>query len=262
VNSREAKTQTGSLELGSQSGFGTQTGRALLSLREMLFRGDFQPGERISELPMVARLGVSRTPIRLALDRLAHEGLLEVSPSGGFVVRSFTLADIWDAIEMRGVLEGTGARLAAERLGKDRELTEMRQCMDEMNAYLGPVSSIDSFARYLDLNDAFHAAVIRLAKSPMLERSLDRVLTLPFAQPSAVVFARSKLPGAAEMFAIGQEHHRVILDAIEHRQGTRAEAAAREHSGLSRRILEALLADRETLSYVPGASLIRFPAAV
>lgn len=242
--------------------FGSQTGRALLSLREMLFRGEFQPGERISELPMVARLGVSRTPIRLALDRLAHEGLLEVSPTGGFVVRSFSLADIWDAIEMRGVLEGTGARLAAERLTSDRELSELRHCMDEMNAYMGPVSSIDSFARYLDLNDAFHAAVIRLAKSPMLERSLDRVLTLPFAQPSAVVYARAKLPGAAELFAIGQEHHRAIVDAIEHRQGTRAEAAAREHSGLSRRVLQLMLDDREILNCVPGASLIRLPRAM
>jgi GntR family transcriptional regulator, vanillate catabolism transcriptional regulator len=254
VNSREVKTEA--LE------FGTQTGRALLSLREMLFRGDFEPGERISELPMVARLGVSRTPIRLALDRLAHEGLLEVSPSGGFVVRSFTLADIWDAIEMRGVMEGTGARLAAERLTDERELTEMRQAVNEMNAYLGLLSSIDSFARYLDLNDAFHAAVIRLARSPMLKRSLDGVMTLPFAQPSSVVFARSKLPAARELFAIGQEHHRVILDAIEHRQGTRAEAAAREHSGLSRRILETVLEDREILSCVPGASLIRIPTAV
>src|SRR5580692_2770225 len=55
----------------------SQTGRTLLNLRGMLLRGDFQPGERLSELPLVARLGVSRTPIRLALDRLAHEGLLE-----------------------------------------------------------------------------------------------------------------------------------------------------------------------------------------
>ena len=62
----------------------SQTGRTLLNLREMLLRGDFQAGERISELPLVARLGVSRTPIRLALDRLAHEGLLESVPTGGF----------------------------------------------------------------------------------------------------------------------------------------------------------------------------------
>ena len=161
---------------------------------------------------------------------------------------------------MRGVLEGTAARLAAERLTHERELAEIRRCMGEMDAYLGPVANIDFFARYLDLNDAFHAAVLDLAKSPMLRRTLDQVMLLPFAQPSAVVFARSKLPGAEELFAIGQEHHRVILDAIAHRQGTRAEAAAREHSGLSRRILESALEDRDILSCVPGARLIRLPA--
>ena len=96
--------------------FSSQTGRTVLNLREMLLRGDFQPGERLSELPLVARLGVSRTPIRLALDRLANEGLLEIVPTGGFVVRAFTLTDVYDAIEMRGVLEGAAARLATERL--------------------------------------------------------------------------------------------------------------------------------------------------
>jgi GntR family transcriptional regulator, vanillate catabolism transcriptional regulator len=245
---------------GGNAEFVSQTGRTLLNVREMLLRGDFQPGERISELPMVARLGVSRTPIRLALDRLANEGLLEPSPTGGFVVRSFALSDIWDAIEMRGVLEGTAARLGAERFVHDRELANIRRCLSEMDAYLGPVANIDSFARYLDLNDAFHAAVVDLAQSPMLRRTLDQLMLLPFAQPSAVVFARSKLPGAEELFAIGQEHHRVILDAIAHRQGARAEAAAREHSRLSRRILETALENRDLLSSMPGASLIRLPA--
>src|SRR5215813_12276107 len=60
----------------------SHSARTLLRLREMLFRGEFQRGERLSELPLGARLGVSRTPVRLALERLAHEGLLEASRSG------------------------------------------------------------------------------------------------------------------------------------------------------------------------------------
>ncbi len=76
--------------------------------------------------------------------------------------------------------------------------------MNEMDVYLGPAPNIDSFARYLDLND-FHAAGVELAMSPMLRRTLDQIVQLPFAQPSAVVFARSKMPGAARLFAIGQE---------------------------------------------------------
>ena len=88
--------------------------RALLSLREQILAGQFRPGERMSELRLVERVGVSRTPLRLALATLEHEGLLRVLPGGGYVVREFTRADIRDAIELRGVLEGTAARFAAE----------------------------------------------------------------------------------------------------------------------------------------------------
>src|SRR5215813_8181604 len=58
----------------------SQIGRAFIGLREMLLHGELARGERISELPLVARLGTSRTPIRLALERLAHIGLLDVLP--------------------------------------------------------------------------------------------------------------------------------------------------------------------------------------
>src|ERR1700689_302440 len=125
VQSTESRAKTTASE-------DSQTGRTLLNLRGMLLRGDFQPGERISELPLVARLGVSRTPIRLALDRLANEGLLEVVPTGGFVVRAFTLTDVDDAIEVRCVLEGTAARLAAERLQDPSELEGLHTLQKEL----------------------------------------------------------------------------------------------------------------------------------
>ena len=243
--------------------FSSQTGRTVLNLREMLLRGDFRPGERLSELPLVARLGVSRTPIRLALDRLANEGLLEVFPTGGFVVRAFTLTDVYDAIEMRCVLEGTAARLAAERLQDPRELTSLRALEQEMLKVmpLAPelVPNIDTFARYLDLNEAYHSAVIDLAKSPMLRKTLDRVQSLPFASPSATVFARLKLPTTKGLLTIATEHHSTIIEAIEKRQGSRAEGLAREHACLALRNLEAVLADKEVSSYVPGAALVRLP---
>src|SRR5919201_1139737 len=93
----------------------SQTTRALLSLRDLILSGEFPPGTRMSELPLVERLGVSRTPVRLALANLEHEGLLENLEGGGYAVREFTMDEIHDAIELRGVLEGTAARFAAER---------------------------------------------------------------------------------------------------------------------------------------------------
>ncbi len=248
----------------------SQTGRTLVNLRGMLLRGDFQAGERISELPLVARLGVSRTPIRLALDRLAHEGLLEPSPTGGFVVRAFSVEDIWDAIETRGVLEGAAARLAAERLEHDSELAQLREYRDKMDAMIGVGGDpeklvefdIDTFAHYLDLNEAFHSEIVTLGKSPMLRRALGHVTSVPFASPSAMVYVRAKLPRAPQEFAVSHEHHRSIVEAIEHRQGARAEALAREHSRMTRRNVEFALSQTSILNSVPGASLIRIPAAV
>src|SRR5215469_7929729 len=93
----------------------TQIMRAMLRLREQILSGDFAPGERMSELPLVERIGVSRTPLRLALARLEHEGLLQQLRTGGYVVREFSPQEVADAIELRGVLEGTAARFAAER---------------------------------------------------------------------------------------------------------------------------------------------------
>ncbi len=243
--------------------FSSQTGRTVLNLREMLLRGDFRPGERLSELPLVARLGVSRTPIRLALDRLANEGLLEIAPTGGFVVRAFTLTDVYDAIETRGILEGAAARLAAERLQDRQELEGLRALEQEMAKVmpLAPdlVPTIDMFARYLDLNESYHSTVVDLAKSPMLRKTLDRVQSLPFTSPSATVFARLKLPTAKELLTIASEQHNTIIEAIEKRQGSRAENLAREHACLALRNLEAVLADKEVSSYVPGAALVRLP---
>src|SRR6202044_4140678 len=69
----------------SEAKASSQTARAVLSLREMLVQGRFRPGERIREVPLAADLKISRIPLHLALERLAHEGFLEIRPTRGFV---------------------------------------------------------------------------------------------------------------------------------------------------------------------------------
>ena len=236
----------------------SQTARAFFGLREILLRGEFGRGERISELPLVARLGTSRTPIRLALERLAHMGLLDVLSSGGFTVREFTLSEVRDAIEVRGVLEGTVARLAAERLSADSELAPLRRYAAGMENLQR--LTIDSFPEYMDLNEGFHTAMVDLAKSAMLQRSLEQVRVLPFASPSAMVFPTSLLTRSNEIMAIANEHHRAIIEAIAARQGTRAEFLGREHAFIARRALDLALSDSNALSRVPGGPLINVSA--
>jgi len=235
----------------------SQTEKAVLALREMLLRGDFPAGQRLTEVSLAARLGASRTPVRHALSRLAHEGLLEALPTGGFTPRQFTLDDIWDAIEIRGVLEGTAARLAAQRLGDPRELSKLRQYCAEMESL--HLAGVSDFVRYLELNEAFHVELRRLARSPMLSRSLDVLVALPFAAPGALVFGEGERVQANKALTIALEHHRSIVEAIEERDGGRAESLAREHSRVARQNLMRALQDARLVSRVPGASLINMP---
>lgn len=238
----------------------SQTERVILALREMLLRGDFAPGERLAELTLVRRLNASRTPVRLALDRLAREGVLEPLPSGGFRVREFAIADVWDAIEIRGVLEGTAARFAAERLSEPDELLRLRLCCRDAEALL-PMT-LENFVRYVDINDAFHVELWRLAKSPMLARAIETLVTLPFASPGALVFANPERAEPTNLAIIAIEQFRGIVDAIANREGTRAEALAREHARLARRHLATALKNREVFNRMPGASLVRLPVPI
>jgi GntR family transcriptional regulator of vanillate catabolism len=241
-------------ERARSAGVDSQIGRAVIGLREMLLHGELARGERISELPLVARLGASRTPIRLALERLAHIGLLDVLPTGGFAVRGFTLAEALDAIELRGVLEGTAARFAAERLRDESELDVLRHACAQMEALDG--LTIDTFAIYMDLNESFHSGLVDLAKSAMLQRAIAQVSSLPFASASAMVFPTSVLPNAGANLVIANDQHRSIVDAIVKRQGARAESIAREHAYIARRVLGVAMSDTDALSRVPGGPLI------
>jgi GntR family transcriptional regulator, vanillate catabolism transcriptional regulator len=240
----------------------SQTLRALLEMRELVLRGAFKPGERLREVPLAARLNVSRTPLRLVLDRLAQEGLLKARPTGGFVASEFSVEDIRDAIEIRGVLEGAAAYRAADRFKTPDEVTRLRACIAQLDTLVRETpSDIEFFARYIDLNGQFHAMVIDLAKSAMLSRSMEHVLTLPFASPNAFFLTETETPEGKETILLSQAQHRAIANAIIDGEGARAETLAREHSRLARTNLETALKQHQ-LTRIPGASLIKFPEAI
>ena len=121
----------------------SQTVKALLSMRQLLLTGELAPGQRVSEIWAVDRLGVSRTPVRAALARLEEEGFLEALPGGGYAVKTFTEQDAYDAIEVRGALEGLAARLAAERGVETARL-------EEMDDLLGQIGRASCRERVLD----------------------------------------------------------------------------------------------------------------
>jgi GntR family transcriptional regulator of vanillate catabolism len=241
----------------------SQNVAALLKLRELILSGELKAGERLSELALVERLGVSRTPIRTAMLRLEQEGLAHAIPTGGFAVSAFSERDIHAAIEIRGTLEGLAARLAAERRLAAANLVELKDCLAALDGLVfGEGVTSDNFSAYVELNGRFHQIVVDLADSNVLARQIARAVALPFASASAFATVQASLPEARVLFTVAQDHHRCVARAIEDGEGERAEFIMREHARLARRNLELALRSRNTRDLVPGSSLIRFKTRV
>jgi len=95
-----------------------------------------------------------------------------------------------------------------------------------------------------------------MAGSEVIAKELDRVSSLPFASASGFVVVQANSPRARDMLIVAQDQHRQVLDAIEQREGSRAEAIMREHSRLAQRNLRAAVASHN-LDQMPGVRLIR-----
>jgi GntR family transcriptional regulator, vanillate catabolism transcriptional regulator len=234
----------------------SQISRATQGLRAMLLSGEFRSGERIAEIPVSSKLGVSRSPLRLALEKLEHEGLIRALRKG-FVVCEFSVDDIWDALETRGVLEGAAARLAAERHRNSAQLEPLRKNNRDVETMLG--SDFNVFVeKFPELNRAFHAHIVSLSGNQALKRTIDEINELPFISPGALVLLHLNHPALKELIPIAQDQHRTLVEAIENRQGARAESVAREHSLHTRRNFELALSDWRLMRTFPGANLIAF----
>jgi len=231
--------------------------RVAIELRRRILNGEFEGGSRLFEVALAESMQVSRTPVREAMFRLAEEGLLERVRGGGFTVRTFSLSDVADAIELRGVLEGTAARLAAERGVGEARLRQIHETLEEMEGCFGQTAGEVDFDGYCDLNARFHTELASLAGSEVLRREIDRVTHLPFASPSAFLPNNADVEAFRLSLRPAQEQHRDLLDAIVKREGTRAEAIAREHARAPRRNLDILLAGQpDLLARMPALALL------
>lgn len=222
----------------------THAHRALITLRQRILNGELLGGTRLYEVALAEALGISRTPVRAALSRLAEEALLDRNAGGGFIVRSFAVADVVDTIELRGVLEGTAARLAAER-GAPPELLEKTRAILRGIDTLFQSKTVD-MERYSHLNTRFHDLLAQMSQSEVLIREIARVIALPFASPSAFLDDHSWQTDLVKTLTTAQDQHRAVIEAITHREGSRAESLTREHARAARRNVEFLLSREAT----------------
>jgi len=242
----------------SQVSVESNQSRALVSLRDMILKGEFAPGERLAEIALAERLGVSRTPVRLALATLEREGLVEQWASGGYVMRRFTPQEIHDAIDVRGHLEGMAARLLAERGMSPQVREELEACVSEgERIFAHPTLDLDDYAAYTEMNNRFHEAIARGCGNGALARAIEINNRLPFAPASAMLPMQSSHEDGHRWMLFAHLQHCFLLEAVKSGQGARAQAIAQEHVQVAKLNLEyALQRPEDAATLMPALRLV------
>lgn len=222
------------------------------ALRTRILSGELAPGERLVEAQLAERLGISRTPLRYALSVLATEGLVERSGARGYVVRRFSVTDVLNAIDVRGVLEGLAARSVAER-GVEASLARaLEDCLREGDAiFAAGALDGDAETRYADMNGRFHALIVEAAHNLAVSAALGLNDKIPFVSPGTVVFDKKARERQFMMLSYAHRQHHAIVGALVGGEGARVEALMKEHTHISKESLN-LSVDR--LHLIAGAA--------
>lgn len=210
----------------------------LSQLREMILSGELQAGERITEVGLAERLGVSRTPIRSALPILEANGFIEPVGKRGYSVKKFDSGEAFKTLELRALLEGFAAKCLAQTGAADDLLADLDQCLrqgDEIFAKRFLTHEDENL--YGEMNARFHDLVVKNCGSAPLIAFIEKLNHMPFISPSVLVFDHVGLDQAFDLLFRAHGQHHDLTDAIRDRDAARAEAIFREHGNAQRQSL-------------------------
>jgi len=201
------------------------------ALREAILDGRIPAGARLRQIELADRLGISRTPIREALGRLQYEGLVSLEPGGGVTVAVLDLEGAAALYDVREVLDGLAARLAAQRAGK-ADLARLERTLGAMRRCLARGEANQWFTAHVAFHDAIFAASGngRLgALATIVRQSIQRFHPL-------LLRTERRLEAA-------NDEHRGIHEAIAGRRAEEAERRARAHIVNARAIVLRVMAE-------------------
>lgn len=201
----------------SQKGMGTRlSDKAYDQIRHEIVTLQLAPLSAIDEQALMQKLGLGRTPIREALQRLAAENLVLLAPRRGMFVADVSIQDLQKIFEPRLCLEGLAARLAAERASPVQ-----REVMGEIVQRIGALNHVDGGAM-IAIDKAFHEMLYEMADNELLAETLRRLYTLSVRLWQLVL---DRLGDLSSELTI----HGLIAEAIEARDADRAEALLQQH---------------------------------
>lgn len=201
------------------------------SLRDAILDGEAPPGARLREEELARLFGVSRTPVREALQQLSSEGLVQTSPHQGATVASLSVEDILAIYVVREALEGVSARLAARRATPEQHV-QLLAIVEEMESNVADSTP----AEMAEMNLRFHAELRNAAGNRYLDRFLSQIEHV-VRRAGHTTYSHSRRPGSSIA------EHRAIVDAVVAGDPERAEELAIEHMRQARLLRLQMLAD-------------------
>jgi DNA-binding GntR family transcriptional regulator len=195
-------------------------------LKRDIMEGVYTPRQRLIEAELSQALGVSRATLRAALLRLHHEGFVEIQPNRGAQVRSFSVEEATRILQVREVLEGLAAAIAAEQM-TSAQLAELRDIVAEMEQKL----ATDDLLGHLPLVGRFHQRIIEASGNEFVGQFLGMLRAPLIRHQFRVILA----PGRKDE---SLAEHREILACLERRDAIGAEQAMRRHIAQLRRSLQ------------------------
>jgi DNA-binding GntR family transcriptional regulator len=206
----------------------TSAERALATLRDLIIGGELAPGARLGEVEIADRLGVSRTPVREALSRLAAEGLVEIAPNRGARVVTWTVAELEGVFDLRAVLEPqlTAHAVPNAAPADVDELDALARRMHEVGTP-GPGQDLDAL---VPLNRAFHDRLVALAAHPTLATALAAAIHPPIVRRNFLTYDEASLRRSLA-------HHSEIVAALRAGDPEWARAVMTSHIANARAVM-------------------------
>lgn len=190
------------------------------ALRRRIMKGEFAPSTKIKEADVAADLGVSRTPVRSALQRLVADGLLRSGPKRGAMTIEWTEHDVREIFELRALLEGTGASHAAGNRSEEA-LAELAALTDQMERLWHDRPS-DHLASLQRANTTFHRLMLSESRCPRVRDLAINLMDMPMTIGGFYLYSDADM-------ARSIQHHRDLIAALAARDGDWARIAMQNH---------------------------------
>jgi DNA-binding GntR family transcriptional regulator len=202
-------------------------------IKRMILKGYFKPGERLIENQLSKKFGVSRTPIRESIRKLAAEGLVEITPKGGTKISKLSKNDIDEIYEIRDVLESFAAEKAASII-TDREIGSLEKSLEDAEKAL----LNKDMKRMAQIDTKIHNLICKSSKNNRLFQLVD-VLCTNITRHRELIL---ETPGAGKEAIAG---HREIINALKKRNKKATRKSVHDHIMRGREILLEIISTNE-----------------